>query len=67
MMSQWRYHDDVVGDEWPEMDLSDGFDFHVQEESNDEGPGKDGKVEPESREWRFSSKRESAKYERQRL
>ena len=41
--------------------------FHVQEESNDEGPGKDGKVEPESREWRFSSKCESAKYERLRL
>ena len=41
--------------------------FHVQEESNDEGPGKDGKVEPESREWRFSSKCENAKYERQRL
>ena len=58
---------EMNGRKWISQISSHGFDFHVQEESNDEGPGKDGKVEPESREWRFSSKRESAKYERQRL
>ena len=57
---------EMNGRKWISQISSHGFDFHVQEESNDEGPGKDGKVEPESREWRFSSKREGAKYERQR-